>query len=68
MFITSCKNFLKENQALLFFSIGKPLSKKQTRKTKTRYVCGACGQEAWAKPEANLMCGDCRVVMKSTTP
>lgn len=29
------------------------------RQSKTRYQCGSCGQNAWAKPDANLVCGDC---------
>ena len=27
--------------------------------SKVRYRCPQCGQNAWAKPDANLMCGDC---------
>lgn len=29
------------------------------RQSKTRYQCPTCGQNAWAKPNANLVCGDC---------
>lgn len=29
------------------------------RQSKTKYQCGGCGQNAWAKPDANLICGDC---------
>jgi predicted SprT family Zn-dependent metalloprotease len=30
-----------------------------SEKNKTKYTCAGCGQNAWAKPGANLMCGDC---------
>lgn len=29
------------------------------RQSKTRYQCGSCRQNAWAKPGANLICGTC---------
>jgi ribosomal protein S27AE len=27
--------------------------------SKTKYTCPKCGQNAWAKPEASLVCGVC---------
>jgi predicted SprT family Zn-dependent metalloprotease len=36
--------------------------------SKTKYTCPTCGQNAWAKPEANLMCGDCREAMEAEEP
>ena len=30
------------------------------RQSKTRYRCPCCQQNAWAKPVANLVCGDCQ--------
>jgi predicted SprT family Zn-dependent metalloprotease len=27
--------------------------------SKTKYTCPECGQNAWAKPEASLVCGEC---------
>jgi len=34
---------------------------RQTSKarSKTKYTCPSCGQNAWAKPVASLVCGDC---------
>jgi predicted SprT family Zn-dependent metalloprotease len=29
------------------------------RTSKVKYTCPTCGQNAWAKPEASLVCGDC---------
>lgn len=31
--------------------------------SKTKYTCPNCGLNAWAKPKANLACGDCLVKM-----
>jgi ribosomal protein L37E len=27
--------------------------------SKTKYTCRECGQNAWAKPDAKLICGGC---------
>jgi predicted SprT family Zn-dependent metalloprotease len=32
----------------------------RTRSSKTKYTCPGCGLNAWAKPDAALVCGDCR--------
>jgi predicted SprT family Zn-dependent metalloprotease len=42
----------------LAFDLGGGAKSKQTRQ---KYTCPVCGLNAWAKPEAALMCGDCRV-------
>jgi hypothetical protein len=31
----------------------------QKKKNKIKYTCEACGLNAWAKPNARLICGDC---------
>ena len=42
-----------------------PDKKPKTRKkSKVKYTCPDCHQNAWAKPEAKLMCGECRVDME----
>ena len=33
--------------------------KKAKRASKTKYVCPSCDLNAWAKPDASLVCGDC---------
>jgi hypothetical protein len=30
------------------------------RKNKVKYTCAECGQNAWAKPDASLICGVCK--------
>ena len=32
---------------------------KETKKAKTKFSCPQCGQNAWAKPGAQLICGVC---------
>jgi hypothetical protein len=34
-------------------------------RNKTTFHCESCGQKAWAKPTAHLLCGDCRWRMTS---
>lgn len=34
------------------------------RASKTKYTCCDCGQNAWAKPDARLLCGDCGIRME----
>ena len=41
--------------------------KKAKKKTasKTKYTCPSCAANAWAKPETNLVCGDCDEAMRA---
>jgi predicted SprT family Zn-dependent metalloprotease len=32
---------------------------KAKKASKTKYTCPECGQNAWAKPDTALICGDC---------
>ena len=42
---------------------GKTRAKKAASKTK--FSCPSCDANAWAKPDANLICGDCHETMKA---
>jgi len=42
-----------------------PIHRRKEAASKTKYTCPDCGQNAWARPEANLMCGDCREAMEA---
>jgi hypothetical protein len=33
--------------------------------SKVKYTCPTCGQNAWAKPEASRVCGDCKEEMEA---
>jgi predicted SprT family Zn-dependent metalloprotease len=57
-------NFLAEAHDALLIN-AKPvlsglLAKKAAKKNKVCYRCKSCGQKAWAKPSALLMCGQCQ--------
>lgn len=32
---------------------------KAKTKSKTKYTCPSCAMNAWAKPGAHIVCGDC---------
>ena len=38
---------------------------KEKPKSKVKYTCGCCGLNAWAKPDVNLMCGECEITLTS---
>lgn len=38
-------------------------AKAKKNASKTKFECSGCGLNAWAKPEASLMCGDCELPM-----
>jgi len=37
---------------------------RAAKKNKIKYTCCDCGQNAWAKPDARLLCGDCGIRME----
>jgi hypothetical protein len=45
--------------ALPYLDIWEDKEAKAKAASKTKYTCPCCGFNAWAKPEANLICGDC---------
>jgi hypothetical protein len=40
-------------------------TRKKKRASKTKYTCPNCGLNAWAKPEAPLVCGTCQTPMQA---
>jgi len=57
-----CGAFLLKN-ALDWESIVFLKLKKQRNKTREKFVCPTCLQNAWAKKTANIMCGNCEIHM-----
>jgi hypothetical protein len=45
----------------------KPPDRKQ-RQSKTKFTCPSCGQNAWAKPDARLLCAACGGAVPMTAP
>lgn len=63
VFAKACAEFLKTG----FVLYGDPHrdSEKAKKKaaSKTKYTCGSCECNAWAKPDTRLVCGDCEEPM-----
>jgi predicted SprT family Zn-dependent metalloprotease len=36
--------------------------------SKVKYACSACGQNAWAKPQSDLICGKCHLPLEGCDP
>lgn len=64
-FARSCKTLLAAGLVLRwhhpYTDADKP---KKPTNTRAKYSCPDCGLNAWAKPSANLMCGDCETSME----
>ena len=59
---------LKEHPAILYHDRAEDNDtiRKKKSESKTKYTCGICGLNAWAKPESKLLCGNCQEQMQST--
>jgi hypothetical protein len=55
--------------AILYSDRARDEDEKRKKKlaSKTKYTCPTCGLNAWAKPAAPLLCGDCHEPMQSET-
>jgi hypothetical protein len=64
-----CTAWLHTSQAILYHDRAGDEGARKTRKTKaaskTKYTCPACELNAWAKPDAHLICGDCSEEMEA---
>jgi len=58
---------LRDHPAILYHDRYNESDKTRKKKaaSKTKYTCPECGLNAWAKPEAPLVCGDCKAVMEA---
>ena len=67
-FDRACTTYLAAGDAILYLDRdGDEEAIRVRRKkaaSKTRYTCPGCGLNAWAKPDAPLVCGDCDEPMK----
>lgn len=66
-FENACETYLATKDAV--FNQDRPgddealRTRKKKVASKTKYTCPACGLNAWAKPDAPLVCGHCNQVM-----
>ena len=67
-FDVACAKLMKQGVQIDYVEAwtteGKAKAKKKLA-SKTKYSCPACGANAWAKPAANLICGDCDEAMEA---
>ena len=68
-FERACTAYLATGTAFLYHDRAGDGDAAATRKkkaaSKTKYTCPACGMNAWAKPAARLVCGDCSLKLKA---
>ena len=60
-FDKACKELLLSGKKLSWNSL--PLPSATKPQSKHKFSCPNCGQNAWAKATANLLCGDCEIRM-----
>jgi predicted SprT family Zn-dependent metalloprotease len=67
-FDVACAKLLRQGVVIDYVEAwtteGRAKAKKKAA-SKTKYSCPACDANAWAKPDANLICGDCDEPMKA---
>jgi hypothetical protein len=66
-FKRACQRLLTSHQAILYSDRSQDGDKTRKKKlaSKTKYTCPYCGLNAWAKPDAPLVCGDCQAPMQT---
>jgi SprT-like family protein len=66
-FAAHAANLISAGFALRWQASGKDAGGAAAKKNKTTYICPSCGQKAWARPEAKIICGDCAAPMAAHT-
>lgn len=67
-FARACAELLAGGFQLRYQAAGRGIggdAAAKKRASKTKYTCEECGQNAWAKPDAKLICGECHEMMIS---
>jgi predicted SprT family Zn-dependent metalloprotease len=61
VFAVACADLLASGRVELAYieRWGDEATRKKKAASKTKYTCGSCGANAWAKPETHLICGEC---------
>jgi len=59
-FEQSCTAFLATAASILYHDrAGDGEARKKKAASKTKFSCSTCGQNSWAKPDAQLICRNC---------
>lgn len=66
-FARAVAKLLVEHPAILYHdrSSENEAIRKKKAASKTKYTCPSCGLNAWAKPDAPLVCGTCQEPMEA---
>jgi predicted SprT family Zn-dependent metalloprotease len=66
-FALAVKKLLAEHPAILYHDRADEHDtiRKKKAASKTKYTCPGCGLNAWAKPDAPLVCGNCQEPMQA---
>ncbi len=67
-FAKVCAELISSGYDLSYIELWEETSAAKRKKkatSKTKYTCPDCNSNAWAKPAARLICGDCEVAMKA---
>jgi hypothetical protein len=64
-FDVACAAFMRAGYTLPYVEVADLPASPAKAASKTRYTCGGCGQNAWAKPGAGLMCSPCALPMQA---
>jgi SprT-like family len=65
-FARAVSKLLAEHPAILYHDRSEnDAARKKKTASKTKYTCPGCGLNAWAKPEAPLVCGTCQEPMQA---
>jgi predicted SprT family Zn-dependent metalloprotease len=68
MFASACAKLKATGFKLNWQSEPHSKERKKKRESKTKYTCPECAQNAWAKPNAHLDCGDCKERLCAQSP
>src|SRR6266568_6157513 len=65
-FAQAVQKLLAEHPAILYYDQASDTdtARKKKAASKTKYTCPDCGLNAWAKPDAPLVCGNCQKPMQ----
>ncbi len=65
-FARAVSRLLAEHPAILYSDRSENETERRKKTaSKTKYTCPSCGLNAWAKPEAPLVCGTCQKPMEA---
>jgi predicted SprT family Zn-dependent metalloprotease len=67
-FDKACTAWLANQGPILYHDRAGDAARKRKAVSKTKYTCPVCELNAWAKPDAHLICGDCNEELEAEQP